>query len=118
VGLKLNHTHQLLVYADGVSKESCLEENAEENKHMLLSRHQNAGQNHEVKIGNRCFGNVAQLRYLGTTVTNQNLIQEVIKMRLNSSNDCYHSVKNLLFSRLLSKNVKIRIYKIIIFVHV
>jgi hypothetical protein len=48
------------------------------------------------------------------TVTNENLIQEEIKRRLNSGNACYHSVQNLLSSRLLSKNVRIRIYKTII----
>jgi hypothetical protein len=48
------------------------------------------------------------------TVTNQNLIQEEIKRRLNSGNACYHSVRNLLSSHLLSKNVKVRIYKTII----
>jgi hypothetical protein len=48
------------------------------------------------------------------TVTNQNLIEEEIKRRLNSGNACYHSVQNLLPSRLLSKNLKIRIYKIVI----
>jgi hypothetical protein len=52
--------------------------------------------------------------YLGMTVTNQNLIQVEIKMRLNSINACYHSVQNLLSTRLLSKNVKVRIYKTII----
>jgi hypothetical protein len=35
---------------------------------MLLSRHQNAGQNHDIKIANRSFDNVAQFKYLGTTV--------------------------------------------------
>jgi hypothetical protein len=54
-------------------------------------------------------------KYLGTTVTNQNLIQEDIKRRLNSGNACYHSVQNHLPSCLLSKNVKVRIYKTIIF---
>jgi hypothetical protein len=48
------------------------------------------------------------------TVTNQNLIQEKIKRRLNSGNACYHSVQNLLSSRLLSKNVKTGIYETII----
>jgi hypothetical protein len=48
---------------------------------------------------------------LGTTETNQNLIQEEIRRRLNSGNACYHSVQNLLSSRLLSKCIKIRIYK-------
>jgi hypothetical protein len=47
-------------------------------------------------------------------ITNQNLIQEEIKRRLNSGNACYHSVQNLLPSRLLSKNIKIRIHKTII----
>jgi hypothetical protein len=46
-------------------------------------------------------------------VTNQNLIQEEIKRRLNFGNACYHVVQNLLSSRLLSKNIKIRIYKTI-----
>jgi hypothetical protein len=40
-----------------------LELNAEETKRMLLSHHQNAGQNHEIKIANRSFENVAQLKY-------------------------------------------------------
>jgi hypothetical protein len=75
---------------------------------------QNAGQNREIKIGNRSFENVSQFKYLGTTVKNQNLIQEEIRRRFNSGNACYHSVQNLLSSRLLSKNVKVRIYKTII----
>jgi hypothetical protein len=72
---------------------------------MLLSRHQNAGQNRDIKIANRSFENVSQFKYLGTTVTNPNLIPEEIKRRLNSGNACYHSVQNLLSSRLLSKNI-------------
>jgi hypothetical protein len=51
---------------------------------MSLSRHQNVGQNHDIKVGNRWFENVAQFRYLGTTITKENLIQEEIKRRLNS----------------------------------
>jgi hypothetical protein len=70
---------------------------------MLISRHENAEQNRKVKIDNRSFGNVAEFKYLGTTVTNQNLIREEIKYGLNSGNTCYHSVQNLLSSRLLSK---------------
>jgi hypothetical protein len=58
---------------------------------------------------------VSQFKYLVTTVTNQNLIKEKIKRRLNSGNACYHLVQNLLSSCLLSKNVKVRIYKTIIF---
>jgi hypothetical protein len=78
---------------------------------MLLSRHQNVDQNRNIKIANRSFENVSQFKHLGTTVTNQNVIQEKIKRRLNSGNSCYHSVQNLLSSRLLSKKLKIRIYK-------
>jgi hypothetical protein len=80
---------------------------------MLLSQ-QNVGQNRDIKIANRSFENVSQFKYLGTKVTNQNVIQEAIKRRLNSGNVCYHSVQNLLSSRLLSQNLTIRIYKTII----
>jgi hypothetical protein len=79
--------------------------------YMLLSRRQNIGQNHNIKIADSCFDNVAQFKYLGTTITNQNLIQEEIKKRLNSGNACYPSAQNLFSSQLLSKNIKIRIYK-------
>jgi hypothetical protein len=54
---------------------------------------------------------VAQFKYLGPIVTDQYLIQKEIKRRWNTGNACYHSVQNLLSSRLLYKNVKIRIYK-------
>jgi hypothetical protein len=39
----------------GASKEVGLEVNTEKSKYMLLSWHQNAGQNHDIKIGNRWF---------------------------------------------------------------
>jgi hypothetical protein len=77
VWLELSGTHQLLVYADDVnllgdnidtikrntetftdsSKEDGLEVNSEKTKYMLLPRHQNTGQYHDIKIGNRCFEN-------------------------------------------------------------
>jgi hypothetical protein len=134
VGLKLNGTHQLLAYADDenllgdntvtiekktetlidASKEIGLEINTEKTNYILLSHHENAGQNPDIEIANRSFENVSQFRYLGTTVTNQNLIQEEIKRRLSPSNACYHSVQSLLSSSLLSINLKMRIYKIII----
>jgi hypothetical protein len=63
---------------------------------------------------NRSFENTAQFKRLETTVTNQNLILEEIKRKLNSGNAGYHSVQNLLSFRQLSKDVKITIYKIII----
>jgi ribosomal protein S2 len=64
------------------SKEVGLEGNTEKTKNILLSCHQNVGQNQDIKIANRCFENVAQFRYLGTTTTNQNCIHEEIKKRL------------------------------------
>jgi hypothetical protein len=91
-----------------------LEINEEKTKHMLLSCQQNTGQNHGKKIANRCFENVTQFKYLGTTAMNQNLIQEKIMMRLNSGDDYYRSAQNILSSHLPSTNIKIRLYKIII----
>jgi len=56
---------------------------------------------------------VKQRNYLGTTLKNQNSIHEEIKSRLKSGNVCSHSVQNLLSSSLLSKNLKIKIYRTI-----
>jgi len=56
---------------------------------------------------------VEGFKYLGTNLTNQNSIAEEIKSRLKSGNACYHSVQNLLSSRLLSKNLKVKIYRTI-----
>jgi len=57
---------------------------------------------------------VEEFKYLGTTLTNQNSLAEEIKSRLKSGNACYHSVQNLLSSRLLSRNFKLKIYRTII----
>jgi hypothetical protein len=90
VGLKLNRTHQLLTYTEDIIllgynidtikrntqtlidsiKDVGLEISKEETKYMLLSRHKNAGQNHDINIVNRSFENVAQFRYFGMTVIN------------------------------------------------
>jgi hypothetical protein len=48
-----------------------------------MTRHQDAGKNHNIKIGNRSSENVSQFEYLRVAVTNQNFIQEEIKKRLN-----------------------------------
>jgi sorting nexin-29 len=85
-GLKVNGTHQLLVYADDVNivggsihsikknakdlviaiKEIGLEVNAEETKYMVMPRDQNAGQNHNIKIHNKSFERMEESKYLGT----------------------------------------------------
>jgi hypothetical protein len=57
---------------------------------------------------------VEKFKYLGTKLTNQNDIHDEIKSRLNSGNACYYSVQNLFSSRLISKNLQIKIYKTVI----
>jgi hypothetical protein len=120
IGLELNGTHQPLLYADDVnllgdsvntikensekhlesSKDIGLEINAEKTKYMIMSCHQNSGQNQNIRIDNESFENVTKFKYLGATLTNQNDIREEIKNRLNSGNAFYHSVQNVLSSRL------------------
>jgi len=73
---------------------------------MVISRDQNAGQSHSIKIDCSSVGRVLVFKYLGQTWTNQSSIQEEIKSRLKSGNACSHSVQNLLSSSLLSKNIK------------
>jgi len=132
--LKLKGTHQLLAYADDVdilggsihtvkenaealvaaTRETGLEVSADKTKYMVMSRDQNAVGIQSVRMDNSTCERVEEFKYLGTTLTNQNSITEKIKSRLRSGNACYNSVQNLLSSRLLSKNLKIMIYRTII----
>ena len=88
--MKLNGTHQLLVYGDYVnilgvsvhnikgneeglkvaSKGIGLEVNTEKTKYMVMSRDQNAGRNHSMNVDNRFFERVEEFKYLGTNLTN------------------------------------------------
>jgi hypothetical protein len=133
-GLQLNGTHHILACADDVNilggsvhtvkknaealvaatKEIGLEVNAHKTKYMTVSRDENAGRIHSMKMDNSSIERVEEFKYLGTILTNQNSIQEEIKCRLKLGSACYYSVQNLLSSSLLSKALKIKIYRTII----
>jgi hypothetical protein len=68
-----------------------------------MSQHQNEGRSHNIKNDNNSFEREEELKYLGTTVTYQNSIQEEIKGMFKSGNACYYSLENLLSSSFLSK---------------
>jgi hypothetical protein len=128
-GLKLNGTHQLLAYADDINileeniytiqkntealldagKEVGLEVNLEKTNYMLMSR-KKAGQKHGIKIANRSSEGVKNSNIWEKTLTDQNCMQEEIKSRLNSGNAYYHLDQSF-SSCLLSRNVKVKIYK-------
>ena len=97
-----------------VTREIGLEVSADKTKYMVMSRDQNAGRIHSVRIDNSAFERTEEFKYLGTTLTCQNYIAEEITSRLRPGNVCYHSVQNLLTSRLLSKNLKIKTHRTII----
>ena len=85
--MKLNGTHKLLAYADDVNilggsihtlkenaealvaatREIGLEINADKTKYMVMSRDQNAGRIHSVRIDNSTFGRVEEFKYLRKT---------------------------------------------------
>ena len=81
---------------------------------MEIGRHWGMIANEHIKIYSNSHKKVKTFKYLGSLLTNQNFIQEEIKCRQKTGNSCYYSVQTLLSSRLLSKNLKIKIYKTII----
>jgi len=136
-GLKINGTHQPLVYDDDVNvlggsvhtvkeitealvvtcKHTGLELNADKTKYIVTSRDQNAGRSQNMKTDNTSCEKVEHFKYLETNLTDQNSIHEEIKSRWKSWNAFYHSVQNLLSSSVLFKNIKIKIHRTTI-VHV
>ena len=97
--MKLNGAHQLLAYADNVNilggsihtlkenaealvaaaREIGLEVNADKTKYLVMSRDQNAGRIHSVRTDNSTFERVGEFKYLGTTLTNQNLLRKKLR---------------------------------------
>ena len=51
-----------------------------------MYRWQNAGQNHNIKVGNKTFESVVQFKYFETTPTNKNCIREEIQSRQSLGN--------------------------------
>jgi hypothetical protein len=98
------------------SKKTGLEVNNDRTKYVVMSQDQKAGLSHNTKIDNKRFESVERLKYLGTTLTYQNYIQEEIKSRLKLGNACCLSVQSLLSSSLLLRNIKIKIYRTIILI--
>jgi hypothetical protein len=72
-----------------------------------VTRHQT----HNLLTANKSFENMEKSKYLANVITNQNDIHEELKTKLNSGNAWCHSFQSLLYSRLLSKNLKIKMYK-------
>jgi hypothetical protein len=113
--------HQFLVHTDDVnllgnntrkntkaltdaSKEVGQEVNIEKTMYMSTSRHLNAEQDHNIKIAHRSFEYGVMFKYFRTMVTDQNFIHDEIKIQLNLSKACYHSVQNIPSSCLVSKS--------------
>jgi hypothetical protein len=125
-GLKLNVTHELLVYADNInmlggsvhtvkkhtesllvaSKQVGLEVNDDKSKCMVMSRDQNAGRSHNIQTDSSSLELVEHFEHLGRTLTNQYSIQEELKRRLKSGNACYHSVHNFMSTSLLPEKFR------------
>ena len=133
-GLALNGLNQLFVYADDVDLigddidalqsnsevlvEACdeigLQVNVEKTKYMITSRNTEDEGNRHITIKNEIIEKVNKFKYLGAYVTSKNEVTEEIKSRLASGNACFYSVQKLLTSRLISRKLKLKIYRTVI----
>jgi hypothetical protein len=93
------------------STEIGLEVNAEKTKYMVMSRNQNAGHNHNIKIDNKSFERVEEFKYLGATLTNQNSMKKlradgsrgmlaIIRCRIFCLPGCYPKTQRLGYTEL------------------
>jgi PHP family Zn ribbon phosphoesterase len=96
------------------SKEIDLKVNAEKNKYMVMSRNLHAGQNCKIKTGNKLVEKANSLNIFNQPKHTKSPFLKKFGT-VNSRNDCYHSVQNLLSSSFTSKNMEIKIYRTIIF---
>ena len=96
------------------SKEISLQVTADKTKYMAMSRDQNAGRSHNKKDSKQFLGKSGSVQIFRNNFDKSKLYSGKIKSSLNSGNICYHSVQNLLYSSLLTKNVKLKIYRTII----
>lgn len=74
MGENTNIIKRTSVVVFDASKMIVIEVNTEKSMYMYISRHQNAGQDGDIKIPNKHFENEAILNYLGRSVTNQTCI--------------------------------------------
>ena len=131
----MNDTHQVLAFADDVNligddirtterntnvllnacKDISLAVHTRKTKYMETGSHRDMNANEHIRIGSNSCEKLRSFEYLRSLVTNRSSIQDEIQCRLKSVNSCYYySVQTLLHSRLLSKKLKIKIYKTII----
>jgi len=61
------------------TKEIGIEVNADKTKYMIMSRDQNAGRNHNMKIDNSSIERVEEFKYLGKTLTNKILFRKKLR---------------------------------------
>ena len=132
--MKVNGTHQALAYADSVNlvgfdmrtmwrkadvlsntcKNIDVALNTGKTKCMEVGHHWGMMAIEHITIGSNLCEKVKTYNYLGSLLTNKNSIHEEIKCRLKTGNSCHYLVQTVSSSWLLSKNLKIKIYKTII----
>ena len=114
IGEDIRTIERNAIFLLNARKDIGLAVNTRKTKYMEIGRNRSMIENAHIKIGSNSYEKGRTFKYLGSLLANQNYIQEEIKCRLKARISCYYSVQTLLSSRLLSKNLKIKIYKTII----
>jgi hypothetical protein len=96
------------------SKDVGLAINIGKTKYKEVGRRRMLMTNELITVGSNSYEKVNIFNFLGSLLTNQNYIHVEIRYTLKAGQSCYYSFQSLLSPRLLSKNLKMKIYETLI----
>lgn len=112
-GRRIKDVEEALLKLDNETQKLGFKINTKKSKFMSITKKQN-DQIKEVKMGTYKFEKVKEFTYLGSILTANNDISNEVQRRINSANRAYYSLLPIVKNKIISREIKIKIYKTLI----